>query len=111
MVDDANNVSGINISAKTVSKMMRKGLIGVSPSKLGPARDFLKAAWDAMKLAFVTYFQLEQAQSKVQLTVKQISLRVNQMVRAVSRPVVRPADGTHARFITNGYLQMTHGRG
>jgi len=30
---------------------------------------------------------------------------------AVSGPVVRPADGTHARFITNGYLRMKHGRG
>jgi len=29
----------------------------------------------------------------------------------VSGPVVRPTDKTHARFITNSYLQMKHGRG
>jgi len=29
----------------------------------------------------------------------------------VSGPVVQPADGTHARFITNGYLRMKHSRG
>jgi len=29
----------------------------------------------------------------------------------VSGRVVQPTDGTHARFITNGYLRMKHGRG
>jgi len=28
----------------------------------------------------------------------------------VSRPAVRPADETHARFITNRYLRMKHSR-
>jgi len=47
MVDDANNLyrtNRTNISAKTVSKMAQEGRTGVSPSKLGPAGDFLKAA-------------------------------------------------------------------
>jgi len=35
-----------------------------------------------MKLAFVSFLQLEQAQSKVQSTAKQLSLRVNAMVNA-----------------------------
>jgi len=31
--------------------------------------------------------------------------------QTVSGPVVQPADGTHARFITNGCLRMKHSRG
>jgi len=80
-VDDANKTYGTNISHKIVAKMVREGRIGVSPSKPGPAGDFPKVVWESMKLAFVTYLQLEQATSKVQSTVKQMSLRVNQMVR------------------------------
>jgi len=80
-VADANKSYNTNVSHKTVSKMLREGRIGISPQKRGPPAAFPKFIWEAMKLAFVTYLQLEQAHSKVQSTVKQLSLRVNQMVR------------------------------
>jgi len=35
---------------------------------------------------------------------------VRNKVSYVSGPVVQPTVGTHARFITNGYLRMGHGR-
>jgi len=82
IVEDTNKVYNTNISHKTTSRMVRDGRIGESPQKPGPAGDFSKTVWNAMKLLFVSYLQLEQAHCKNQSTVKQLSLRVNAMVNA-----------------------------
>ncbi len=80
IVDEINTIYGSNISPKTVGRYVRKGMIGMSPMKKGPASDIPRAIYTSLKMAFATFLQLEQAESKTQSTMKQMSLRVNQCV-------------------------------
>jgi len=74
--------------------MVQEGHTDVRPSEPAPMLDFLKVTLDAMKLLFVTCLQLKQAQSKVQSTVKQMRLWVNQMVLVAGH---KQTDNTSAR--------------
>ena len=80
IVEEVNAAFGSNINAKTASRMVKKGLIGVSPLKKGPIGNFPKNVWSAMKSAFVTYVKLEQANSTKQSTLAQLGKRVNALV-------------------------------
>ena len=80
IVEEINSVVGSNISTKTVGRMVRQGMIGISPLKRGPAGNFPKKIWDAMKRAYVTYVKLEAATCKHQSTMSNLSKRVNALV-------------------------------
>ena len=76
IVADINRRMGTNVSYKSVSRMVRAGQIGISPSKPGPVGSFNKVEYDAMKVAFLSYIKLEQAIGKKQSTIKQLGFRV-----------------------------------
>ena len=82
IVERINKHVGTNVSSKTVSQMVREGRIHVSPLKRGPAGHFPKVQSEAMCTAFVTFVKLEQANSKKQLTLSELSKRVNAMINA-----------------------------
>ena len=56
------------------------GIIGQSPLKRGPVGPFPKPIFASLKGAFVTYLKLEQAHSRKQLNIKQMSKLVNATV-------------------------------
>jgi len=76
---------GTNISHKTVSRMVREGKIGVSPTKPGPVGRFNKTECDAMKIAFLSFIKLEQAIGKKQSTIRELGFCVNVMVNYLGR--------------------------
>ena len=80
IVEEVNTVVGSNLNAKTVSRMVRQGLIGTSPLKRGPVGNFPKKIWDAMKRAYVSFVKLESAGCKHQSTLNDLSKRVNALV-------------------------------
>jgi len=80
IVKDINEEFGTNAHHKTVSRMVREGKIGVSPSKPGPIGNFNKTEYGFMKIAFLSYIKLEQSIGKKQSTIKDLSLRVNSLV-------------------------------
>jgi len=82
IVERINNYFGTNVSSKTVSQMVREGRINVSPLKRGPAGHFPKTQWLSMCSAFVTFIKLEQANSKKQSSLNDLSKRVNAMINA-----------------------------
>ena len=82
IVEDTNKMFKTNISAKTVSRMIREGRIGTSPMKRGPSGHFPRSIWTSMKNAFVTFIKLEQANSKKQSSLMTLSKRVNVLVNA-----------------------------
>ena len=77
------------ITAKTAGWYVRKGLIGVSPLKKGPVGDFPKAIYNALKGAYSTYLKLEQAESKKQSGLKQMTKLVNKVVNAAGHQRTR----------------------
>jgi len=85
IVKDINAKLGTNISSKTVSKHVRLGKIGISPQKPGPAGQFNKTEYEALKVAFLSFIKLEQAVGKSQSTIKSLGLRVNAMVNHTKR--------------------------
>lgn len=72
-----------DISASTVGRHVRKGLMGVSPLKPGPVGHFPKSICDALKGSHVTHLKLEQAESKKQSTTKKLATMVNTAVNKV----------------------------
>jgi hypothetical protein len=49
----------------------------MSPTRRGPRGEFDKRTWAALKGAYITYLKLEQATSKKQSSIKNLSLLVN----------------------------------
>jgi len=92
IVHEINKLYGSNISPKTVGRYVREGMIGVSPMKKGPAGDIPRPMYTSLKMAYATFLQLEQAESKTQSTLKQMSLRVNQCVNESGNNVKRSDD-------------------
>lgn len=80
IVDVVNQQLNSNINDRTVSRYVRKGMIGISPLKQGPVGDFSKTIYSALKGAYNTYLKLEQAESKKQSTTKAMSKLVNAVV-------------------------------
>ena len=80
IVKDTNVVFNSNLSHKTVARYVLNGMAGQSPMKHGPIGDFAKSVRSALKGAFVTFLKLEQAESKKQSTVRQLSILVNACV-------------------------------
>ena len=80
IVRKANERYNSNISAKTAARYVRQGIIGQSPLKRGPVGPFPKPIFAALKGAFVTYLKLEQAHSRKQSNIKQMSKLVNATV-------------------------------
>jgi hypothetical protein len=77
IVKECNKRMNANISATTAAQYVREGRIGISPRKRGPANEFDKPVWTALKGAFVTYIKLEQAESKKQSSIAKLQLLVN----------------------------------
>ena len=80
MAKEVNVSHGTNISHKTVSRMVREGKIGMSPVKPGTVGSFIKIECEALKVAFLSYLKLEQANGKKQSRLKSLGLRVNALV-------------------------------
>jgi len=97
IVQEINEKMNTNVSHKSISRMVREGKIGVSPSKPGPVGSFDKIEYSAMKIAFLSYIKLEQAIGKKQSTIKQLSLRVNALVNH-SGKVFRRSDDLAKRL-------------
>ena len=79
-MQEVNESHGTNISHKNVSRMVREGKIGMSPVKPGPVGSFIRIEYKALKIAFLSYLKLEQANGKKQSTLKSLGLRVNAFV-------------------------------
>jgi len=69
-----------NVSHKTISRIIREGKIGVSPSKPGPVGAFNKTEYNTTKVTFLSFIKLEQAGGKKQSTIHELSFCVNSMV-------------------------------
>jgi hypothetical protein len=69
-----------NISSKMAGRYFRDDLISCSPLKRGPVGVFPKQIYSALKGAFSTFLKLEQAESKKQSTVKDLSKLINATV-------------------------------
>ena len=80
IVDEINKLYGSNMSPKTVGRHVRDGMIGISPMKKGPTGTIPRPMHTSLKMVHATFLQLEQAESKTQSALKQMSLRVNQCV-------------------------------
>jgi hypothetical protein len=80
IVAATNAQMNTNVSGVTAARYVLAGLVGVSPLKRGAAGDIQPMIYDALKGALATYLKLEQAASKKQSTVKQLSLLVNACV-------------------------------
>jgi hypothetical protein len=55
VVNETNDRMGSNLSAKTVSRYIREGLIGVSPLRKGPTGDLEPRIYVALKGAYSTF--------------------------------------------------------
>ena len=97
IVSELNDRLGTNMSHKSVSRMVRDGKIGVSPTKPGPVGAFNKVVYGALQIAFLSYIKLEQAGGKSQSTVRDLSLRVNALVN-YSGAVTRKGDDLAKRL-------------
>ena len=80
IVRDVNRQYDSNINVKTAGRYVRMGIIGQSPMKKGPVGPFPNPIMKALKGSFVTYLKLEQANSKKQSSIKQLSKLVNATV-------------------------------
>ena len=80
IVRDVNRQYNSNINVKTAGRYVRMGIIGQSPMKKGPVGPFPNPIMKALKGSFVTYLKLEQANSKKQSSIKQLSKLVNATV-------------------------------
>ena len=80
IVKEVNTRLDSNINVKTAGRYVLKGLIGVSPLKKGPMGDIPSRMYNALQGAFITYLMLEQAESKKQSNMKQMSNLVNATV-------------------------------
>jgi hypothetical protein len=87
IVAEVNKAVGSNINVKTAGRMVKNGLVGVSPLKRGPVGSFPPHVWRALKNAFVSFIKLELATSKKQSTVKDLAKRVNALCNEGGRPV------------------------
>ena len=77
IVEQTNATFNSNIHHKTVGRYVSKGYVGMSPMKKGPSGEFTPRIYTALKGAWATYLKLEQAGSKKQSTLKQMSKLVN----------------------------------
>jgi hypothetical protein len=82
IVKEVNDIYGTNVSHNTAGRYVREGLVGASPLKRGPDSDIPKGVYKALKGAFTTYLQLEQASCKKQSTIKDMVVLVNNTVNA-----------------------------
>jgi hypothetical protein len=82
IVKETNSWFNSTINAKTAGRYVRTGLIGQSPLEKGPVGAFPKAVYDALKGACATYLKLEQANSKKQSGIKEMSKIVNATVNS-----------------------------
>ena len=80
IVRDVNRQYNSNINVKTAGRYVRMGIIGQSPMKKGPVGPFPNPIMKVLKGSFVTYLKLEQANSKKQSSIKQLSKLVNATV-------------------------------
>ena len=71
---EVNLLCGSNISSKTAATYVQKGLVNCSPQKRGPNTPFPKKVLSALKWAYATYLKLEQAGSKRQSSIRELSL-------------------------------------
>jgi len=78
IVDEINKTHGSNLSPQTVGRCVRQGMIGISPMKKGPTGDVPRAMRTSLNVAFATFLQLEQSESKAQSALKHMALWVNQ---------------------------------
>jgi len=76
IVEEVNELCDSNISPKTAGNYVLKGMIDTSPMKRGPSGKIPKPVCKALKGAYSTYLMLEQAKSKYQSTIKDLSQRV-----------------------------------
>lgn len=70
------------INPKTAARYVRNGMVGESPLKKGPVGTFPPPVYAALKGAYATYLKLEQAHSKKQSGVKEMSRLVNATVNS-----------------------------
>jgi len=89
IVTEVNKLCDSNISPKMAATHVRKGLIDTLPLKRGPGRRLPAAVYNALKGAYSTYLMLEQAESKKQLTTKDMAQRVNTCVNHASHSLTR----------------------
>jgi hypothetical protein len=82
IVKEVNDIYGTNISHNTAGRYVRDGMIGSSPLKRGPNGDIPKPMYTALRGAYTTYLQLEQAGCKKQSTIKAMVALVNSTVNA-----------------------------
>ena len=82
IVRETNSRYKATINEKTAGRYVRKGLVGQSPLKRGPIGHFSKPVYSALKGAYSTFLKLEQAESKKQSSIKQMSKLVNAAVNA-----------------------------
>ena len=94
IVEEVNELCDSNISPKTTGNCVLKGLIDTSPKKRGPSGKIPKPVYEALKGAYSTYLMLEQAESKKQPTLKDLSQRVNACVNNADHNITRD-DLTH----------------
>jgi hypothetical protein len=80
IVKETNDEMNASITAKTASRYVRNGLIGVSPMKKGPIGDLAPRIYKALKGAYTTYLKLEQSHSIKQSSIKEMSKLVNAAV-------------------------------
>jgi hypothetical protein len=82
IVKEVNDIYGTNISHNTASRYVREGLAGASPLKRGPESDLPDGIYKALKGAYTTYLQLEQACCKKQSNIRAMVMLVNNTVNA-----------------------------
>ena len=82
IVKATNQRYNSTITSKSAGRYVRRGMIGQSPLKKGPIGDFPKPVYNALKGAYSTYLKLEQAESKKQSGLKQMTKLVNKVVNA-----------------------------
>jgi len=86
---EVNVLCGSNISSKTAATYVQKGLVNCSPQKRGPNTPFPKKVLSALKWAYATFLKLEQAGSKKQSSIRELSLRVNSCVNKAGHQKTR----------------------
>jgi len=70
IVKEVNAACDSNISPKTAGTYVIKGRINLSPLKRGPSGSFTRPVLNALKWAYASYIQLEQAEAATQSSLK-----------------------------------------
>jgi hypothetical protein len=73
----SNKKFGTTFTTASISRNVKKGFVGVSPTKPGPSKPLPKIVYDALKGVYTTFVLLEQVIGTSQSTAKQLCHRVN----------------------------------